>query len=639
MKMAFSRDRLLYPLLALFCALASLALGWSAYANRINGNFYDLYFRQRGPQPPSENIVIVAIDDESLARYGALPWDRSLLAEGIQAIQQARPRLLAVDVLLSDLSTAESDGDLQAALAEPSRTVLATALEANATGRWLHPLPIFAVLAAAVGHVHADPDGDGVSRRVLLEKQSGRERRWALALESFRLWQGTEKEPITETDDALEVARSGGAFGERRPAALIPAARADQRALLINYAGGNGTFQQIGFASLLSRPELRQRELRQRLTGAIVLLGVTAQGAGDRLFTPFSTGIGMAGVEIHAHILHTLLSEKYLRPVSEFGAALAVVFIALGTAWVLSRFYGLKLVVLLAAMGLVVLALPYWLFLRGQVWPGFSLLLPFAMTALLCGTYQLLLVRRKFADSEEKRRRSQQRFEMAAHEIRTPLTAIQGSSELLYRYPLDDAKRERMIRLISEESQRLGKLVERFLSVERLSAGEMELRRAPLDLSSLLSATIERLGPMAERKGIRLVRQDQTAGTEIEADPELLEFAVSNLVTNAVKYSPPGTAVTLALERERGQVHIHVSDNGPGMTAEETRRIFDRFYRTDDARRSEAPGFGLGLAIAREIACHHGGDLRVESKPGAGSRFTLTLPATASARQPKESAG
>ncbi|OFV90706.1 MAG: hypothetical protein A3H28_11350 [Acidobacteria bacterium RIFCSPLOWO2_02_FULL_61_28] len=624
MKIRFDRAQLYYPSVAVFCALASLALGWSSYAGRFNGSFYDFYFRRRGPQPPLEDIVLVTIDDETLARYGALPLDRAVLAQGVRAIEEAGPRLLALDLLLSEVSSSPSDSALQEALAGSAPVVLATALEASETGKWLHPLPIFAGNGAAIGHVHADPDSDGVSRRVLLEKRSGRERRWALALECARLWLGAAQEPVTEADEALEIPRSRDSGNVLQ----VFSTRTNGRALLINYAGGNGMFAQIGFASLLNRPELRQQ-----LAGKMVLLGVTAQGAGDRLFTPFSAGIGMPGVEIHANVLHTLLTGKYLRPAGDLEVALAVLGIAAVAAWILARFYGLPLVILLAGLGALVLGVPYQLFLRGQVWPAFSLLLPFGATTLLCGAYQLLLARSQFDESEARRRRSQRQFEMAAHEIRTPLTAIQGSSELLLRYPLDDAKREQMIRLISEESERLGKLVERFLSVERLSAGEIELRRAPLDLSALLVATVERVRPAAESKGIRLVREGAFTETEIEADAELLEFAISNLVTNAVKYSPTGTSVTLALERDGDRALLHVSDTGPGMTAEESRRIFDRFYRTESARSSDAPGFGLGLAIAREIACHHGGDLRVESRPGEGSRFTISLPARAAAKR------
>jgi len=161
------------------------------------------------------------------------------------------------------------------------------------------------------------------------------------------------------------------------------------------------------------------------------------------------------------------------------------------------------------------------------------------------------------------------------------------------------------------------------------------LRREPVELTSLFSALVERLRPLADRKGVRLVEQNSTVPIEMQADPELLEFAVSNLVTNAVKYSPSGSEVRVSWESDGHNAGIHVADSGPGMAPEESRRIFDRFYRTDSGERSDNPGFGLGLAIAREIARHHGGDVRVESQPGSGSRFTILLPLMTSAEKPR----
>ncbi|MBI4459584.1 MAG: CHASE2 domain-containing protein, partial [Acidobacteria bacterium] len=602
-----------YLLLTASAALLALFLGWTAYAERINHNFYDLYFPQRGPRPSPDGIVIVAIDDATLARYGALPLSRSVLAQAIHKIQQANPRLLAVDLLFSEPSEPEADAELAEALAGPTPVVLASALEIAAEARWLKPLPQFARFAA-LGHAHADPDSDGVNRRVLLAKQAGQERYWALVLECYRMLRSPSPAPVLETEDALVIA--GNPATEYR----IPASRRDQRALLINYAGGNEAFPTLSLAAVLNG------SLEPQLKDKVVLLGVTAQGVGDRLFTPYSSGIGMAGVEIHANILHTLLTEDFLQPASNAAVALAVVLIALLSAFALARLHGLRLTLALAALAVAVMGIPYWLFLHGAVWPAFSLLLPLGTAVVFCGAYQLLSARRSWAESEARRERSRQQFEMAAHEMRTPLTAIQGSSELLQRYALDDSKREQMLRLIGEESQRLGKLVERFLRVERLSAGEMELQRAPVDLSALLGSVAERLRPAAERKGIQLTWEHSGPEAEITADKELLEFAISNLLSNAVKYSPPGSAVRLVMERSGRQVQVHVVDNGPGLTAEESRRIFDRFYRTESARRSDAPGFGLGLNIAREIAAHHGGELRVDSAPGAGSRFTICLP-------------
>ncbi|MBI4463884.1 MAG: CHASE2 domain-containing protein [Acidobacteria bacterium] len=634
-------ERLAYGLLAIFSLLVSLLVGWTGYAARINQNFYDLFFRQRGLRPPTDRIVILAIDDATLAEYGSLPLRRSVLARGIQLIRQGEPRLVAVDLLFAEASTPEEDRELERALAgepeatEPSESgpnfrfqnfrsmtkaapmVLATALTADSTRRWLDPLPQLAQRAVAVGHVHADPDSDGVSRQVLLAKQAHQQRYWAFALECFRVARGHPSQPLTETETELEVPLDRNPEGT----ASVPATRAGQRALLIHYAGPEGTFPRIGLAELLQNPS-RSRELE----GKIVLIGVTAQAAGDRLFTPFSSGVGMPGVEIHANILHTLLSENYLLPADDLDLVLAAVGVVILTAWMLAGLRGVSQAVLLAGIGLVLLGIPYGLFRLGRVWPAFSLLLPYGTTLLLCGSYQLLRVRRKLTDAEGQQQRARQQFQMVAHEIRTPLTAIQGSSELLARYALDGSKREQMLQVIREESQRLGKMVERFLDVEKLAAGQLELRRAPVELSSLLSRTAERLQPTAERKRIRLLQEGPGPKIEVEADADLLEFAISNLLSNAIKYSPAGNVVRWGLEAARGQVQIHVADSGAGLSEEQKRRIFDRFYRTEGARQSDEPGFGLGLAIAREIALHHGGDLSVENEVGSGTRFTLTIP-------------
>jgi signal transduction histidine kinase len=625
------QSRVPYLLVALLCLLLSLVAGSTTYATRIDHYFYDQYFHQRGPQHPSGQIVIVAIDDATLARYGALPLNRSLLARAIRAIQQAHPRVIAIDILLTDASTPEADRDLEQALGSGRRTVLSTAMDATSGDHWLAPLPQFVSAADAVGHVHADPDSDGVSRRVLLEKWIGHERYWALALECLRMKYGlnaTPPPPVTETEDSIEIP----AVGKLGPYSL-PVPRTPGRPMLINYAGPEGTFHEISLVRLLDGAVSRDELIMKT-----VILGVTAQGTGDRLFTPFSNSVGMPGVEIHANILNTLQGTGPLLPASNLSVTLAVLVIAAATALALAWFHGAGLVAILIGIGVAVLGGPYWMFLRGQVWPAFSLLVPVGTTLLGCGTYQLLAARRGFADSESRRRRSQQQFEMATHEIRTPLAAIQASSELLNRYPLDEAKRRQMVELIYDESQRLGKLVERFLSIERLSAGEIELRRVPVNLAAVVSSTIERLQAAAARKRIVLLREDAIADAPIEGDPELLEFAISNLVTNAVKYSPAGTEVKLLLERDEERVAIHVTDQGPGMNADESRKLFDRFYRTEEAERSGIPGFGLGLAIAREIARHHGGDLSLDTRPGKGSRFTISLPVRAPAGQPKQTA-
>ena len=164
-------------------------------------------------------------------------------------------------------------------------------------------------------------------------------------------------------------------------------------------------------------------------------------------------------------------------------------------------------------------------------------------------------------------------------------------------------------------------------SVERLSAGEMELRLAPVELAPLLKRIAERIGPLAGRKGLQFREEPgEDAALTVQADAELLEFAVSNLLTNAVKYTPAGGWVRLAWQARDGAAEIVVADNGPGIALPAQKKLFDRFFRTAEAEQSTTPGFGLGLAIAREIITHHGGSIEVTSAPGEGTRFTIQLP-------------
>ena len=260
----------------------------------------------------------------------------------------------------------------------------------------------------------------------------------------------------------------------------------------------------------------------------------------------------MPGIEIHANILHTLLSGQFLTPAGETATALAMLVIAALTLLGLGRLQGAMLWGALLPLAAVAIAAPYFAFLRGQVWPAFSLLLCFGVAVVAGEAYQILVVRRRFADSENKRRLARQQFEMATHEMRTPLASIQASSELLSRYTLEPARREQMLKLLHDESQRLAKLVERFLSVERLSAGEMELRLAPVELSPLLKRIAERIGPLAARKSLAFYEEPAVdQALTVQADAELLEFAVSNLLTNAVKYTPAAGP-----EKEIGRAHV-----------------------------------------------------------------------------------
>jgi signal transduction histidine kinase/CHASE2 domain-containing sensor protein len=216
---------------------------------------------------------------------------------------------------------------------------------------------------------------------------------------------------------------------------------------------------------------------------------------------------------------------------------------------------------------------------------------------------------------------------LVSHEMRTPLSAIQGMSELLVNYDLDPRRRQELSLAINDEARRLTSMITEYLDITRLESGATVVRRGAVLLDTLLERTLLSLEPLAARREIRLVRQFTAAAAPVLlADPELLWRAVANLVSNAIKYSPPGTEVFIRASDGSGGVTIDVVDQGYGIPAQDLGRIFDKFYRVPRVENGDISGTGLGLALVREIAELHGGTVGVKSEPGSGSTFSLHFP-------------
>jgi signal transduction histidine kinase len=217
---------------------------------------------------------------------------------------------------------------------------------------------------------------------------------------------------------------------------------------------------------------------------------------------------------------------------------------------------------------------------------------------------------------------------LVSHEMRTPLSAIQGMSELLAQYDLNPERRREMNLAINDEAKRLTRMITEYLDITRLEAGATVLRRLPVRIESLVERSLLLLDPLAGQKNIRLTRAFESGLAAIVADGDLISRAVGNLVSNAIKYSRAGTEVTVCVRGERDGVVVEVKDDGPGIPAADLDRIFEKFYRVPRAEDADTPGTGLGLALVREIAELHGGCVTVVSTVGTGSTFTLYLPRT-----------
>ncbi|MGE5619187.1 MAG: sensor histidine kinase [Sphingomonadaceae bacterium] len=220
--------------------------------------------------------------------------------------------------------------------------------------------------------------------------------------------------------------------------------------------------------------------------------------------------------------------------------------------------------------------------------------------------------------------RAQQRFVAdASHELRAPLTAIQGNLELLERAPqMSEVERAETLSSLRREAGRMGRLVADLLVLARADAGQ-PLRRERVELDRLLLAVFQETRVLAGGRKLSIRDLDQLL---VLGDPDRLKQLLLILVDNAIKYTPEGGEIQLALRREPGAAVVSVSDTGIGISTEDLPHIFERFYRADKARSRDLGGTGLGLSIARWIAESHGGHISVESEAGRGSVFTVRLP-------------
>ncbi len=215
----------------------------------------------------------------------------------------------------------------------------------------------------------------------------------------------------------------------------------------------------------------------------------------------------------------------------------------------------------------------------------------------------------------------------ASHDLRTPLTAIKGSLDNLILGVAGELneKQLRIMRRATNSVDRLTNLVNDILDLSRIESGRMVLEKKELSLRQSIEHVIHEVKPAADLKRITLTASGTTNALTVTADPGKIERVVSELLNNAIKYTLEGGRIEVYTGRKQGMIYLSVKDSGIGMSSEECAKIWDRFYRTP-ASQNAAKGSGLGLSIAKELIEMHGGKITVESQPGQGSLFTITLP-------------
>lgn len=221
-----------------------------------------------------------------------------------------------------------------------------------------------------------------------------------------------------------------------------------------------------------------------------------------------------------------------------------------------------------------------------------------------------------------------------SHELKTPLAAIQGYVETM----IDDAEmpgptRQRFLEKVARQSERLSRLVGDLLTLSRLDEVDLDAAVALVDVGQVVRETVRDLAALAGKRGLRLSADALSAAAPVRADPEALRQVVGNLVDNAIKYTPEGGDVRVRLRVVGGRVTLEVEDTGIGLSPEDQRRVFERFYRVDRARSRDLGGTGLGLSIVKNTVRSLGGEVGVRSELGKGSTFWVHLPLASPAEQ------
>lgn len=229
--------------------------------------------------------------------------------------------------------------------------------------------------------------------------------------------------------------------------------------------------------------------------------------------------------------------------------------------------------------------------------------------------------------AENLQRTEQLRRDMIAdiaHELRTPLTTMRGNIEAMQDGVLPLTVDG--LKILHEETMLLNRLVEDLRDLSLAEAGQLELHRQMIDPVDLLAREAEIIRAQADEKDIKIILKHDEDLPKISIDPSRMSQVIKNMLSNAIRFTPTGGAITLSASKADFRIILSVSDTGAGIDPEDLPYVFERFYRADKSRARKTGGAGIGLTIAKRFVEAHGGDIAVESSPGVGSRFSVTLP-------------
>lgn len=628
---------------ALILMLMAIFLHQTQLFSRADNLIYDVGQNLFHTAPP-DDIVIVAIDEASLASVGRWPWSRDVHAKVLERLEPEQPAVIGFDIIFSepDLNNPDSDAIFNQRIAESGRVVLPVLLETTrANGQIVETLPLPSLIesSADVGRVHAVLDMDSIARSVYLKEGLG-EAVWQLFAQA--IINVAENKPTQNTFRVRDSNENAS-----NPFSLV---RNGHRR--VNFLGSANHFKSISYEQVL-----KGGFPKGTFSNKIVLIGATALGMNDLLTTPVSGGgQPMAGVEFHANVIESIRTQHFIQTISpRFSLFIVSLAVLLPLFW-LPKLSALK--GLLATLAyFVLIAILSGLMTKLGVWlPPSAALVPILL-AFPIWSWRKLEASQLFLDDELKYLRehlasmpniaSGKRF-AGYDEYQSRIAQVRKATEQL-RFLQED--RQETLSFISHDlrapiasalmvaesnkalSDKLQKplskalnLAEDFLQASR--AENLDAKQfKELDFVGLMHESVDEAYEMASKKSINIVRGDFEGLIWVDGNFGLLQRALVNLLSNAVKYSHEDTEirVALAVSRELQQLTFSVTNQGVGIAKEEQASLFKRFSRIK-SQSHLSDGAGLGLYFVKTVVDKHKGEIAVESDVGQPTIFSVRLP-------------
>lgn len=606
----FQRNRKL--LLVAFVSISVTSVSVNLDLFRVEAWFYDLWTRSQVRAKPDARIKTVLLEE---AKEGVSP-----VSQVLTILQSALPHKPRAVVFLNRLSVSDVDASpnearqilhlAKNAVLQGTRVIFGT--DVDLSGEVLPPYPL-SLLEHAPAVIHKDGTlfaEDKVVRRALLTV-FGQPSLWTM------LW----KPELNHEELATTVRETRGAYYYKP---------ADAWHTLIRFPGD--TREE---AATFPRLTLNDISSGAGVPGSFLLVDtLEPTSPSDFYFTPYSRiPYTNARISVHASTLDSILRNRgviispiridygltfilaaaatvatiYLTPAGATATTLGLLFISMAAAWL--SFTGLGVWVRLAHPLSAVVSI-------------FYVVMP----------YRAILEYRRRWEVQEKHDLLVQVEEMKgnflslmSHDLKTPVARIQGLAEMVIRQgSLSDEQKHAMVQIF-QSTESLDKFISRILNLTKVESRDIKLDLRSKDVNQLLEKVVEKLSFQAGQKNIRIERKEEPL-FPILLDPTLVIQVLTNVIDNAIKYSPEGSSVTVTTREVGDQIEIEVSDRGPGMSERELRHLFTKFYRGSRGLNDETKGTGLGLYLSKYFIELHRGTIEAFSSPGMGTRFLIRLP-------------